>query len=416
MDEILTSAGGAEPLLRILFVDDEVKVLAGLQRMLRPQRHNWDMSFANGFEQALAFMEKSPVDVIVTDMRMPGMGGAGLLELVRARFPGVIRIVLSGQFDVDSGLRAVPVAHQFLTKPCDAEKLRSAIARSAQPTTGRPNEATRRIVAAVGTLPSPPAVCTELMAAIQDPAIAIEAIVRIIDRDVAVSAKVLQLANSAFFSIPREVTTVSAAVNFLGLEVLRQLVVSAGILKSFKPVRPITGFSLDDFERHSHTTAAIASEIWAKDKRRCEGVMAALLHDTGKLVLAARLPAKFEDVLVEAQRDGRPSHECELNMFGASHAEIGGYLLGLWGLPPVVVDAVSAHHRPAAPSDTRGELSLRAIVHFSNALANESPAAGAMLPPVPAGLDPVYLSALGFRERIPEWRALAQKNGTSKSP
>lgn len=400
----------------ILFVDDEAKVLEGLRRMLRPQRQEWDMLFAAGSGEALTYLERTAVDVVVTDMRMPGVDGASLLELVRDRFPGVIRIVLSGQFAVESGLRAVPVAHQFLTKPCDPEKLKSAIARSAQPTTGIPDDATRRIVAAVGTLPSPPGTCTELLAAIQNPDAAIDAIVRIIDRDVAVAAKVLQLANSAFFSLPREVSSIMAAVNFLGLEVLRQLVLSAGILKSFQPARPVAGFSLEAFERHSQATAIVASDLWAKDKRRSEGVMAALLHDTGKLVLASLLPEKFEEALREARCEGQPASAFELKMFGASHAEIGGYLLGLWGLPATVVDAVSSHHHPAGPGDRRGELNHRAVVHFSNALANEAQGPAAGMPPIPAGIDAEYLSALGFVERIPEWRALARKTGQVRTP
>ena len=145
---------------RILFVDDEPRLLQGLQRMLRPQRHEWDMLFANGGEEALAVMAQTAVDVVVTDMRMPGMDGASLLQQVHARFPGAMRIVLSGQFDVEAGLRAVPVAHQFLTKPCDPDKLKAAIERSSQLTGAAvPDEATRRIVSAIGVLPSPPGVC-----------------------------------------------------------------------------------------------------------------------------------------------------------------------------------------------------------------------------------------------------------------
>src|SRR5438105_11023321 len=117
---------------RILFVDDEPKVLEGLQRMLRPQRAHWHMLFASGSEAALRLMEADPVDVVVSDMRMPEMDGARLLERVRDRYPSVIRIILSGHFEVEAGMRAVPVAHQFLTKPCDAEKLLAAIERSSE--------------------------------------------------------------------------------------------------------------------------------------------------------------------------------------------------------------------------------------------------------------------------------------------
>ena len=98
--------------------------------MLRPQRHEWEMAFAPGGEAALALMEASPFDVIVSDMRMPGMDGATLLCRVREHYPQMVRIVLSGHTELSTALRVVPVAHQFLAKPCDAEMLRVAVERA----------------------------------------------------------------------------------------------------------------------------------------------------------------------------------------------------------------------------------------------------------------------------------------------
>jgi DNA-binding NtrC family response regulator len=114
---------------RILFVDDEPRLLEGLERMLRPQRKLWQMQFAIGAEKALAVLDESEIDVVVTDMRMPGMDGASLLQQVQSRFPGVVRIILSGQFGEEAQRRAAPVAHQFLTKPCSPEILRETIER-----------------------------------------------------------------------------------------------------------------------------------------------------------------------------------------------------------------------------------------------------------------------------------------------
>src|SRR5437870_3924710 len=98
---------------RILFVDDEPNVLGGLRRMLRPLHQEWTTAFAEGGTLALATLEKEPFDVVVSDMRMPGMDGAQLLEAVRQRYPHMVRIILSGQCDEESGLRALRVAHQM---------------------------------------------------------------------------------------------------------------------------------------------------------------------------------------------------------------------------------------------------------------------------------------------------------------
>ena len=394
---------------RILFVDDEPRLLEGLQRMLRPQRREWDMLFASGGEEALAVMAQAAVDVVVTDMRMPGMDGATLLQRVHEQFPGVMRIVLSGQFEVEAGLRAVPVAHQFLTKPCDPDKLKAAIERSSQlGDASVPDEATRRIVSAVGALPSPPRICASLMEAIQNPGVSMEEIGRIVNQDVAITAKVLQLVNSAFFSIPHKVSDVKTAVSLLGFEVLKQLVVSAEVLKTFRPARPIRGFSLDEFERHAQASANIAGEL-APRNLHGESVMAAMLHDAGKLVLATRLPDQFERALDESSRQGRPLDQSEREVFGTTHAEIGGYILNLWGLPSEGVDAISVHHQPDRVGDPKGQLSLRALIHVADVLAHEQTVPLEELPPIPFGIDMNYLSRMEMVDRIPEWRMKARQ-------
>ena len=208
---------------RILFVDDERRILEGLQRMLRPRRKEWVMTFANSGSEALAILAESVYDVIVSDMRMPDMDGAQLLELVRQQYPGMIRIVLSGQFEMESAMRAVPVAHQFVVKPCDHEKLQEVIERSSGGDSQEPDEATRRMVAAIGELPALPGTYAALVRALDDPEVALDQVGAIVERDVGVAAKVLQLVNSSFFGMSREITTVPNAVAQLGFEVLKQL-------------------------------------------------------------------------------------------------------------------------------------------------------------------------------------------------
>lgn len=103
---------------RVLFVDDEQEVLEGLRNLLRRNRHEWDMVFALGGYEALAELSRGTVDVVVTDMRMPGMDGAQLLAQVKTVSPSTARLVLSGHAEKEAILRALPVAHQFLSKPC----------------------------------------------------------------------------------------------------------------------------------------------------------------------------------------------------------------------------------------------------------------------------------------------------------
>jgi HD-like signal output (HDOD) protein len=394
---------------RILFVDDEPKVLEGLQRMLRPQRKQWEMVFAGGGLEALAILETGPFDVIVTDMRMPAMDGATLLQHVQERFPSVIRVVLSGHVEMEAALRVAPVAHQFLSKPCDPEKLREAIERSCQCTSMVADETVRRVVGAIGKLPSLPSTCATLLAALEDPDIPLTEVGKIIEQDVGMSAKILQLVNSAFFGLLREVGSVAAAVGYLGLDVVKQLALSAHIFRTFHPAHPIAGFSLDAFQAHSRLAARIASRLPAPASLIPAAVVAALLHDAGKLVLAARLPGQFELALRLSREERRPLYAIEEGLIGTGHAEIGAYLLGLWRLPKPIVDAVYLHHHPPAQQSTP-ELDILACTHIADALAFElAHGLPGDAPLACSLLDERYVAALGVADQIPVWRALAQQ-------
>src|SRR5208337_2001432 len=242
---------------RVLFVDDEPRILEGLRRMLRPQRHEWEMAFAPGGEAALALMEASPFDVIVSDMRMAGMDGATLLCRVRELYPQMVRIVLSGHTELSTALRVVPVAHQFLAKPCDAEMLRVAIERACHLKALLHDDSIRRTVGALCELPSLPRTYHALTLALADPDTSIQRIAGIVELDVGISTKVLQLVNSAFFGIARSITNIQNAVSYLGISTLKSLVLSVEVFRVFTPKRHLEGFSLEDLQRHARLTSCI---------------------------------------------------------------------------------------------------------------------------------------------------------------
>jgi putative nucleotidyltransferase with HDIG domain len=380
--------------------------------MLRPQRKQWDMAFAASGPEALSMLESGRFDMIVTDMRMPGMDGAQLLEQVQKRFPGVIRVVLSGYVERDAALRAAPVAHQFLAKPCDPALLLAVLERSCSLASGLADDTTRWVVGAIGKLPSLPSTCSALTAALQDPDVSLADVGEIIERDVGMTAKVLQLVNSAFFGLVHEVTTVRGAVGVLGLDTLQRLVLTVEIFRTFRPGRSIPGFSLDGFERHSHFAARIAALLPAPKPVSSAAVVAALLHDTGKLILASHLPGQFELALRKASEESRPLHSVERELTGTGHAEIGAYLLDLWGLPKTIVDAVARHHRPPPSGRPTRELDVLAITHIADALAFEvqrgEPGSGDAARNCNL-LDGEYVASLGVADQVPDWRALATK-------
>lgn len=394
----------------ILFVDDEVSILDGLKRMLRPMRSEWEMAFAPGGEAALALLQESPFDVIVTDMRMPGMDGATLLEIVRERHPSTLRIILSGYTELQASLRAVPVAHQFLLKPCDPEMLRAGIARSTSLGEVLDSKMLTSLVGSLRDLPSLPRVFSELKVALAQPKVSIERIAGIIEQDIALSAKLLQLVNSAFFGLARDVTSVKTAVTCLGISVLHDLVLTLEVFRSFTPNEYVSVDYLEEFHRHAQLSARIVARIAQKAQNTPALVLAALMHDVGKLVIAERTPAHFHRAILQAREEGKSLHEIEERLSHISHAEVGAYLLSLWGLPYPVVEAVAHHHHPRRASANGTEMAL--LVHVSDLLANEREAlARGAAPPQ---FDMELLQQAGIAERLPEWRKIAEAAHTSQ--
>jgi len=396
---------------RIVFVDDEPNVLEGLRRMLRKQRHEWDMEFVASGDEALAKMAESPFDVVVTDMEMPSMDGAEFLEQVLERHPDVARIVLSGHADDASTIRALRVAHQYLSKPTDAETLKAAVARACPMEQIVRNERIRASVATCNKLPSMPTLCAEVARLVESDTSDAKSVARVISRDMGMSAKLLQLVNSSFFGIARRVSTTEQAVALLGLIRIKALTLSERIFKEFTPPRRIGNFSMTQLWQHSLSVAEVAGLISKEEKqdgdRPDQAFTAGLLHDIGMLLLACQHSDEFERVLQTVRAERRPICEVEMELFNVTHAEIGAYLLGLWGLPKRLVEAVALHHNPGE-IDYDGLCALTAV-HVADAFVSEmeqpeTDRAASLFGPT---LDLTYLERIGMESRLQRWQEIA---------
>jgi putative nucleotidyltransferase with HDIG domain len=385
----------------VLFVDDEVKILDGLKRLLRSFRNQWTMGFVDSGEAAIAYMTEHSVDTLVTDMRMPGMDGCQLLQTTMAQWPHTVRIVLSGQSDRELLLKAAGLAHQYLSKPCDADLLKSTIQRAHALQKFSVNETLKRLVSKMTSIPSLPCNYQEIMAELREPEPSLKVVGEIMARDAAMTAKVLQLVNSAFFGLPRRITDCTQAVNLLGLHTVNGLLLSASVFSQFDQDED-QSFSLDDFVQHSLQVAELAKKIGQTQSREAvilnDCFVGGLLHDIGKLVLATNFPRQYGEALTAVRDWDYQLVEVEREMFGASHADVGAYVLSLWGLPTALVEAVAYHHEPDQCCAT-GFTPLTAV-HVANSLA-----------PPPGGGEPrsevdrKYLETIGLHGRLEAWQA-----------
>ncbi|MBI5508985.1 MAG: HDOD domain-containing protein [Deltaproteobacteria bacterium] len=392
---------------RILFVDDEPQVLEGLRLRLHRQRSRWEMAFADGGKTALELLARAPVDVIVTDMRMPQVDGVALLKEVQRLYPRVVRIVLSGHAELQAALQAVPVAHQFLTKPSEPGTIENVIERACNLQTLVNDETVKRIVGQIDILPSLPKVYHQLLVALSTDAGSTAEVARILKQDMAIAAKTLQIVNSAFFRLSRSIVKIEEAVTYLGLNTIKHIVLAAEVFQNGHGRRPPAGLSLEELQDHAYLVGELAASFFKDQRAKEDAFVAGLLHDLGKLVLAMELPAAVEKVHAEMRSAGCSMHCAEERVLGVTHAEVGGYLLGIWGLPYPIIEAVANHHAPSRV-DTK-ELGILAAVHLADGLANE--VQGAPAGPAPQSvLDQTFLTRLGVVEQVDGWRELAERH------
>jgi len=391
---------------RILFVDDDPNVLDGLRRMLRPLRHQWEMCFADSGEKALELLAERPCDVIVSDMRMPGMDGAELLTEVMQRYPDTVRMVLSGHSDREMIFRSIGCTHVYLSKPCHGEGLKSAVSRACALRDLLRNESLQQVISQMQSLPSLPALYVELMAELQRKDTSLNAIAEIVSKDLGMTAKILQLVNSAFFGIRNHVSSPKQAINLIGLDILRALALSLHVFSQFDHVVS-PAFHVGDLWAHGLTVGKCAQLIaraeTKEQKTIDDSLTAGLLHDCGKLVLASGVPELFREAMELAQAEEISPGEAERRVFGTTHAEVGAYLLGLWGLPDAVVEAVAYHHHPDKSLGERFD----ALTAVHVAVSLEEDQAGGPPGAVNGMIDYDYLSRLGLADRLPAWQEIA---------
>jgi HD-like signal output (HDOD) protein len=392
---------------KILFVDDEPNVLEGLRRMLHPMRGEWEMVFAGSGQEALDILGKGAFDVVVSDMRMPGMDGGELLTQIKNRYPHMVRIVLSGYAQQEMVLRSIGPTHQYLAKPCDAQTLKATVARACALRELLRDESLEALVSKMQSLPSLPSLYLEIVEQLRKPDTSVQTIGQIVAKDLGMTAKILQLVNSAFFGLRRHVASPVQAVALLGLDTIKGLVLTVHVFSEFDAAR-VPGFSLKRLWDHSVATSGLAKQIAAAQQVKKEvadfALMGGALHDAGKIVLAQNLPERYGEVVALSQAKALQPCQGEYEVFGTTHAEVGAYLLGLWGLPDPIVEAIAFHHCPQnCPTDV---FTAVTAVHVANVLEHQQrPTEDAVRG---AGVDVDYLSGLGLADRLPAWQELSR--------
>jgi putative nucleotidyltransferase with HDIG domain len=351
----------------ILFVDEEKFVHKALKRSFRKMREEWDMRFAAGPSEAMEILNQEPIDVVVTETVFQGQSGLDFLKVVRERHPNSVRIILSGYSNQDVILESVDLAHQYLSKPCEDEALKATINRAFMMKELLKHRALKEIVSQIDSLPTLPAIYVELVDELESEDASIEKIGDVISKDIGLTVKILKMVNSSFFGLRQQITSPAKAVSLLGLDLIKAIVLTHGTFDKFKNLK-YPGLSLEKMWEHAMITGALAKIIakeGGQDRKASDtAFMAGLLHDIGRLLIAAYLPDSYRVIAKRIEEKSIPMAEAETEIIGTTHAAVGAYLIGLWGLPDAIIEAAAFHHAPKGKN-----LTTAAIVHLANAFA-----------------------------------------------
>ncbi len=394
--------------IRILFVDDDQAILDGLRRMLHPMHDQWHMGFVGNGQTALEMMAREAYDVIVSDMRMPGMNGAELLSKVKERHPKVIRIVLSGQSDISLLPQMLRVVHQFLSKPIESNRLISTVSRVYALKELLKNDTLDEVILQMETLPIYPTPYTELRDELNTPEPSTQRIGDIISRDMGLTLKVLQVVHSGFFASVSTTHDPRQVANVLGIDAITNIADLVTVLPeddrslfASPPLRDLWKHSL----RAGQITKAIARVESLNQETTAEAYLAAFLHDVGKIILAVHLPDKYATMLSLIETRKMLQTRAEKHVFGVVHSDAGAFLLSLWGLPDSIVIPTACHHHTDRCQD-RHMMFPTAIVHTANIF--EHAATTGDWGNIEDHLNMEFLDKLGLRERLPIWREVSQ--------
>jgi HD-like signal output (HDOD) protein len=352
------------------------------------------MQFVLSGEEAIALFEREPIDLIVSDVRMPGMDGGQLLTTVKQRWPTTIRIIISGYSDPAQAARLTSLAHQYLAKPCEDRQIENVIERCFHLQASLSQDSLKTVVGRIGKLPAMPKTFARLQGALAQATVTAGEIADIVNADPAIATKVLQITNSAFFRLRKPMVRIKDAVTYLGFATLRNLVLCAELSSHWKSPPELSDVQPQALQKHAESVAAACKSLSGGRVSPDDAWLAGLLHDIGYWILIQECPKQLAQAIALSKAEGLPLFECELRTIGATHAQMGAYLLGLWGLPYPIVEAVALHHTPnEVASHGYDLLAALAVAHalLEPASAHAIPVGAVRNSAVDAG----YLSKLG---------------------
>ncbi len=402
--ETKVKAGGLKGALPVLCLDESLEFVTGLVQCLTAKSQSWEVAHALTGAQALEIARKQPIDVALLSASAPNTDVIEVANTLTQINPKLIVFILAP--DAKSSDQAYSSGrHQWHPKNAPAFTLVAAVNRMTSLVSWLSNNTTLELVSGIHGLPTIPSNYQGVLRTINSPNSTIQDIGTAMEKDMGMTSRVLQVANSAIYGFSSKITSPTQAAQVVGVDTLKSLVRYTHVLNNF-PQSATSNAVFDKVWSHSVGVAAVARKITllhTKDETRAEEAFTAgLLHDIGKLVLMSIKPEDYKEVLRKATEGKSSVHLVERVKLGTTHSETGAYLLSLWGIPYSILEAVAWHHYPGECKDK--EFSALTAVHIANVsehrrTQDEDPKA------MPA-LDERYLAEVGVAKEVEEWLKL----------
>jgi putative nucleotidyltransferase with HDIG domain len=398
----------------IVFVTSNLAKFPALSDMLPQVSSNWQLQFLSSTTSALELVNSGQCDVILVDSDLSSESGLELLDSIWRTHPHIIRFLCAKAPSEELMMKCIWNSHRLFTYAPEAVVVRDAIQRALDVQSWLCNKRVQPLVSRMRTFPSLPTLYFKVLKELESTHASVEKLAELVGSDLAITTKIIQVVNSAFYAQQRQISDVKEAIQILGFETLKSLVLGIQAIARLDKVKPLY-FSADKIWRHGLAVATLArhlAQLECSDRLVAEEAFTAgLLHDIGKLVLATNLDDQYNGVLSLAQKNQIPLVEVELEVFGATHADTAAYLVAVWGLPRRVVEAIALHHTPKNSADA--QFSPLTAVHIANVLVHEQSAEKEEF--IKPSLDMEYLTRLGVHERVDVWRGAEQKQTQSHS-
>nr|WP_282437273.1 HDOD domain-containing protein [Vibrio amylolyticus] len=366
-----------------MLVDDEPLVLNGLKRALYGT--GWTIFTDTSGQAALQTLKKEPIDLIISDMLMPGMNGAELLKIVSEKHPSVIRASLSGYSDPDITIKGGFFAHLAFMKPCEPEAIKDEVNRIANILSLFPDRVIQSAIGSITSLPIPPKLFFQVKSKLADDTTSMEEIAKLISQDPAMCAKIIHTSNNAIFRGRTQIDSITSAITRLGGQVITSII---GMLEVYSVSTDKPNQSLEELQSQSLRVAILASSFVRREDRD-QTFLIGILHRIGEYVRMMIVNDLMTAYTSTNKEEDNKVH-LEQYLFNTKSEQLGGYLLHFWGFPIPIIECILICN---APEKLKGQtFGPTCAVYIASCLVKNQP------------IDESLIQHFNLEEKLESWK------------